>query len=379
MLPKVLIVTTESPDVIASGLSFFNDKFWTELKRINYPFKILYLNSLKTPKSRLADYEISMQPELPFDSSFESLNLNLAWSTSVKIDKIINEYNPDIISIHDIMSLLPLYFHLHKVQFTLHSSYIGMQHYLSRTQKGLQTYWEQRIAVRQSAAVIMHSEWAYSNAKEHISKEISNPHIFPIGLDFSEYAAEKAPHPEGKIVVSFFGRIADVVKNFELFRKAIVTLPTKYRSRIEARVYGPDNVPKDLVHEGFKGLKFVYGVEKRQAYAESDIVVVPSSHESFGIVGLEALLSNCALIATPGLGMASYMPQEYGCLPTVKNIQNRIIQYSDNIKNLRKNQVENIFRNSVSMEKFSIKHMSEKYINVWSEIKRVNKIVVELY
>ncbi|WP_198599419.1 hypothetical protein [Escherichia sp. MOD1-EC6842] len=43
--------------------------------------------------------------------------------------------------------------------------------------------------------------------------------------------------------------------------------------------------------------------------------------ESYGIGGLEALLSNCALIATPGL----VMDTEYACEPTIAAIQKRII------------------------------------------------------
>lgn len=58
MQPRVLIVTTEAPDVLFSGLGFFNQHFWQELTRRRYPFKVLYLNNQKTRASKLADYEI---------------------------------------------------------------------------------------------------------------------------------------------------------------------------------------------------------------------------------------------------------------------------------------------------------------------------------
>ncbi|MGU3577011.1 glycosyltransferase family 4 protein [Brucellaceae bacterium C25G] len=365
MQPRVLVVTTEAPDVLFSGLGFFNEKFWAELRRRDYPFKVLYLNNQKTAPSRLADYEVPVKPELPFDSSAESLNLNIAWSTSQKTNAILNHYRPDIISVHENSALMPFYFHLNRVQFTLHSSYIGMQHFLSRTQRGLHQYWEQRIAVRQSGSVVIHSDWAHKATLEHVSADIIKPDLFPIGLDFTDYPAQKIIHPDGKVVVSFFGRFTDTVKNFEIFRQAINTLPSSFRKLIEARVYGPEKIPDYLEKEGFKGLTFVQGEAKKTAFAETDIVVFPSMQESFGIVGLEALLSNCALIATPGLGMDSYMDKRFSCDPTVEAIQKSLIKYLENIKSLREDQANNVFRSSVECEEFSISKMVDNYINVW--------------
>lgn len=368
MQPRVLIVTTEAPDVLFSGLGFFNQQFWEELTRLRYPFKVLYLNNQKTRPSKLADYEITVEPALPFDSSLESLSLNVAWSTAQKIQPILNEFKPDIISIHENSPLLPFYFELPKVQFTLHSSYIGMQHYLTRTQKGMQHYWEQRIAVRQSGAVILHSNWAYRSIIDHVSADIVPPDIFPIGVDFANYPVKKSRHPQDKIVISFFGRFTDIVKNFQVFRESINTLPEEYRKRVEARVYGPEKIPAYLEKEGFKGLTYVQGEEKKRALAETDIVVFPSIQESFGIVGLEALLSNCALIATPGLGMDAYMLPDYACEPTVDAIQKRIVAYLSDTQQLRLDQENQVFRKSVDHPEFTLRKMTESYINSWRKL-----------
>lgn len=368
MQPRVLIVTTEAPDVLFSGLGFFNEHFWAELKRLNYPFKVLYINNQRTPNSKLADYEIATELLLPFDSSLESACLNIAWSTYHKIQPILNEFKPDIISIHENGPLLPFYFELKKVQFTMHSSYIGMQHYLSRTNRGLQHYWEQRIAVRQSAAVVLHSEWAHRCIVEYVSADLVPPNIFPIGVDFADYPEKKIPHPDGKVVISFFGRFTDIVKNFQVYRDAILTLPPEYRNIVEARVYGPEKIPDYLEKEGFKGLKFVQGEAKKRAFAETDIVVFPSVQESFGIVGLEALLSNCALIATPGLGMDEYIQPEYACESNVESIREHIIGYLSDIKKLRKDQADGVFRKSVDRPEFTLRRMTERYIEVWQQL-----------
>lgn len=86
--------------------------------------------------------------------------------------------------------------------------------------------------------------------------------------------------------------------------------------------------------------------------------------ESYGIGGLEALLSNCALIATPGL----VMDTEYACEPTIAAIQKRIIAYLSDVEQLREDQKAQIFRNSVNRPKFTLGKMCESYINVWQEL-----------
>ena len=366
--PRILVVTTEAPDVLSGGLGFFNKILWNELKKIHYPFRTLYLNTQGTPPSAMADYEVLVENKLPFDSSPESEAMSKAWTTRNLIQPILDEYKPDVISVHENWAVLPFFFELDKVQFTLHASYIGMQHYLARTQAGLQYYWEQRIALRQAKAVVMHSEWTQKMAKQYIAEDAPEPHVFPIGLDFSEYSQEKIHHPEGKIVVSFFGRFGDVVKNFKVFHKAISMLPAEVRQKIEPRIYGPDMLPNGLAQEGFHGLRFVQGEEKKQAFAQTDIVVMPSSHESFGIVGLEALLSNCALIATPNIGMDTYMPSECACEPTVQAIRDKLMEYIQNFEAIRQKQKDNYYRNSVMCTEFKAETMAAQYIEVWKKM-----------
>lgn len=354
--------------MLSGGLGFFNGSLWRELKRQDYPFRTLYLNNQGTQASQLADYEVAVEEALPFDSTQESIAMNRAWTTRHRLQPILDDYQPDVISVHENWSVLPFYFELHKVQFTLHASYIGMQHYLVRTQAGLEYYWEQRIATRQTGAVVMHSDWARNAAREHISADGVPPDVFPIGLNPDDYPAQKIHHPDGKIVVSFFGRFGDVVKNFKAFRQAVLMLPAEYRARIEPRVYGPDMMPEGLPEEGFRGLSFVQGEEKKRAFAETDIVVMPSTHESFGIVGLEALLSNCALIATPGIGMDAYMPKECGCAPNPVALKDRLISDIQHFDQIRQKQLNGEYRAHVLRPELHIQNMAASYIKVWQAL-----------
>lgn len=363
--PRVLIVTTEAPDVLYGGLGFFLEVMSNELIRRNYPFKTVYLHLYKTKASEWADYNVSTESLIPFDASPESSSLSKAWSTRVKLNKILCDYNPDIISIHEPWAAMPFIFDMEMVQFTWHPSHVGMEHYLAKTVLGLQNYWEQRIAVQRCSSLVMHSNWVIEEIRKHVADDFVAPDIFPIGLKIEDYQSEKIRHPKGKIVFGFFGRFLDLAKNFNSIRVAWSNLPQNYKDKIEFRVYGPDRPPEVLIEEGFSGLTFVQGEEKKRAYAETDVVFMPSIKESFGIVGLEALMSNCKLIATGGLGSDMYLPLDMICLPHADALMKRMMQEVDLIDETRKLQENNYFRQLVSKSDFSSVVMVDRYIDVW--------------
>lgn len=375
-MPRVLFITTEAPDVLFGGLGFFNDLMWQELRRRNFPFLAVYVNRHKSPPSKLADVNVSVSMALPFDGSVEVKSVNEAWTTRVALESIIREFKPDVISVHEVWTIMPFYFDLARVQFTFHSSHVGMEHYLARTLEGLQAYWEQRIAVRQSGALVLHSQWIDNMIKQYVASDRIEPDIFPIGLRPQDYPELKVRHPEGKLVVSFFGRYHDVAKNFMAYRDAILSLPADYRSRIEARIYGPyaedSETAISLLEQGFVGLNFVQGKAKWKALEETDVIVMPSTRESFGIVGLEALLSNCLLVATPNLGMDSYMAAENACEPTAQAIRDRLIQVLDDKETLYARQERNEFRRMALDQGFEVEKMADRYIEVWSRLAAQN-------
>ena len=103
---------------------------------------------------------------------------------------------------------------------------------------------------------------------------------------------------------------------------------------------------------------------------------MPSTHESFGIVGLEALLSNCALIATPGIGMDTYMPKECACNPDPMSIKNRLIHDVQNFEKIRQKQIASEYRSFVTRPELNIKNMTDGYIKVWQALADKNAAVI---
>lgn len=59
---------------------------------------------------------------------------------------------------------------------------------------------------------------------------------------------------------------------------------------------------RDRWHDRMRG--YVPDDRLRELYCEADIVVMPSYHKTFGIVGLEAIASGCALVVTDTCGFA---------------------------------------------------------------------------
>lgn len=46
---RVLIITTEAPDVAVGGLGFFHQMLWQHLKSMKVDFRTVYLNKNNTP------------------------------------------------------------------------------------------------------------------------------------------------------------------------------------------------------------------------------------------------------------------------------------------------------------------------------------------
>ena len=137
------------------------------------------------------------------------------------------------------------------------------------------------------------------------------------------------------------------------------------RSRLDVRLYGAGELPVHLQNSGLQILGYATGQAKRDALAQTDIVMMPSTKESFGIIGLEALLSNSHLVATPGLGMDAYLPSECACAPDAASIAAHMTQCVVNIDSIRGKQNAGYYRKLVEKPEFSIERMADNYIAVW--------------
>ena len=138
----------------------------------------------------------------------------------------------------------------------------------------------------------------------------------PCGIDPEPFAAgaRGAARRSGRrFVVTALGRI-ERLKNFELLLRAValaVSAKPRLGDEIEVRIAGgpstdePETLPalKRLAAElGIEPcIRFLGAVPRKDVvalYAASDVCVVPSRHESFGLVALEAMATGLPVVAT---------------------------------------------------------------------------------
>mgnify|MGYP000285998061 CR=1 FL=1 len=108
-------------------------------------------------------------------------------------------------------------------------------------------------------------------------------------------------------------------------------------------------------------------------YRSADIVVMPSYHETFGIVGLEAIAKGCAIITTKATG--------FGLLPE-SNEENGVVVVEDGeeaaeaIRRLSCNGRLSHYKRAARCyaEAFTWNRIAEKYEDVYDEIDAVNKL-----
>ncbi len=138
----------------------------------------------------------------------------------------------------------------------------------------------------------------------------------PCGIDLGPFAAlpRRVPrHPGDRFIVTALGRI-ERLKNFDLLLRAVALAADadpSFGKDAEVRIAGgpsgdePETLPalKRLAEDlGIANQVCFLGPVPRKdviaLYAASDVCVVPSRHESFGLVALEAMAAGLPVVAT---------------------------------------------------------------------------------
>tara|TARA_Y100000310_G_C20697231_1_gene826564 strand:- start:1894 stop:3075 length:1182 start_codon:yes stop_codon:yes gene_type:complete len=108
-----------------------------------------------------------------------------------------------------------------------------------------------------------------------------------------------------------------------------------------------DSVKQLVAQQGLSEKIFFAGLlkgkEKLAAYSAADVFVLPSRYEPFGLVILEALASNCPVVATIGCGLGKQLAEENAAIVVESNARemaeaiNSILTNESKRKNLIKN------------------------------------------
>ncbi len=251
------------------------------------------------------------------------------WGTSPALARALREAIPRA----DVVHLHSLYFHHTmatarlcrrlNVPYVLqpHGSLDSWHYRRKRWKKKPVEVWFQDSVTR-SAAVVQ-----FATGKE---KREALPRIFgarsavlPIGLDFCQYAQLpqgrfRALHPEigDRPIVLFLGRL-DLKKGLDLLIDAFAEA-LRLGCQAHLVIAGPDGGMKKQVEAWLeeRGLReratlagLVAGTDKLGLLADSDLFVLPSQTESFGIAVIEAMASGLPFVISDQVGVGAEIAQ----------------------------------------------------------------------
>jgi len=259
----------------------------------------------------VVDYFIEVERSYPTESR-DSLKAEECLEIGYKVWPILSEWKPDVIHLNDRQVWMP-FRNFPNTVFSLHLSMPDLTGL-----RGMDAYWFHELKVERDAcaragALVVYSQFTREIVWEKLC-EFAAPLVLPLGFDGSKFHAAK---PADRIVISYFGRLAQGQKGFVEYLQAVDMLDEEIlrRYEIEFNVYGKGQMPDWLPTRRITTVAFLEGEALTEAYARSHIVVMPSKYEPFGLVGLEALASGCLLLCTEGQGMDEYLVPGKNYLP----------------------------------------------------------------
>ena len=208
--------------------------------------------------------------------------------------------------------------------------------------------------------------------------------VIPSGIDFSEFSMlpekselqNKFPFLKGKKIILFLSRI-NWIKGLDILLDSFKEI-AKTRNDLHLLVAGEDlgdgykEVVKGWVKEGgiedmvtFTGL--LKGKDKIMAYAGSDIFVLPSYSENFGMVVIEAMACGVPVVISDKVGLSKNV-KNYDAGVVVNNKTEDLVKALKTLLNddeLRKTYAE---KGKKFAQHYNIENVADMMINAYKEL-----------
>lgn len=158
-----------------------------------------------------------------------------------------------------------------------------------------------------AAAVVASSSREASGILSSLGRE---PVVIPLGVDPLLLTATRHSRQSGRIL--FLGRVTEkksvdlVIEAFAMSDLARKGIRLTIAGPVDARLrYDPSEIVRDYELQGAVDvIGSVDATMRMQLLASSDIFVLPSKDESFGVSVAEAMAAGCAVMASPQVGIA---------------------------------------------------------------------------
>lgn len=148
--------------------------------------------------------------------------------------------------------------------------------------------------------------------------------IIPNGLSFAEFdqvRADRSFLPRGRensLVIATAGRFSDLVKGADLVYRAFIQLAAENRDVFLVSITNSDRfafILDDVPPDRWCRLSWLPRQQFLQTLSGSDLVVLPSRHEPFGLIAIEALSLGVPVLANAVGGLAEIVRHgEFGIL-----------------------------------------------------------------
>lgn len=372
---KVLFVTSEHPANQFSGLGVFTRDYILELRKTAEVVTVyLHYHSHNPPSAdEIIDYVLV--PQKRFHSvSIEGNILETAASFQNAIEQIILEFRPDVIHCNDRQTFLPFRFK-DNVVYSSHLMYtdlIGM--------KNLDEiyFYEQKIeklALESSAAVIAYSDFSANRIIENSKAE--NIFVLPLGIntvEISKYADVRNNETgcgDKPLTVGYFGRLENMQKGFIKFIEAVNLLGENFKAVKNLRyvVYGRGTIPSGIDTSLIDETGCLKSSDLYKKLSFTDIIVMPSNYEPFGLAGIEAMASGALLLCSKGLGMDTYAVYGKNALAIPSDSAGIAAVLENTINNFP--QMKNIVSNGINEgKKWSWKRSVEAHLQIYEKVRQ---------
>lgn len=310
---RVLFVTSEHPCCLFGGLGTFTREYVRELRKY-CDVKCVYFH-LSDGRIPLPDETVDyvFAPEQIFEAfTPEARILESAASLRKQLEPLMQSFQPDVIHCNDRQTFMPFRFEKN-VFYSSHLIFTDLIASSYLDDFYFQEVKVERCAIENSAIVAAYSEFSAKCVEKHAGN-LKSAVVLPLGLRTEKF--HRNFRNDGKIRVCFFGRFENVQKGVNDFIYAVNQLGPQFKKRnsVEYFLYGRGEIDVGMDISLFNKPEFLEGSELFEAYANADIVVMPSHYEPFGLTGLEAMASGALLLVTTGLGMDEYAEPGRNCI-----------------------------------------------------------------
>ena len=204
--------------------------------------------------------------------------------------------------------------------------------------------------VAESDAVIFVSEYYKSLFREEYESKYE---VIQNGVDFDYYGNKLfkesyiLPGSRNTKKVLYIGRLV-IMKN--IINLIDAKIPEGIEILVAAGKKGSVKWIYDMMIENppdkFKYIGFIEGDYKRYVLQNVDAVIVPSIHEPFGIVNLEAIACKTLLINSRSSGMAEFITEDMciNCGVDKETIENALIKFLNMSEEEKIEKIENAYK-----------------------------------